>query len=524
MQLKRTRLSPLLLLALATPAVAQDADTYELSASNLDGQGTLQRHSPHLSSRPGWYAGLGLSYANDPLVLRRTDGTETTVVGSMVGASLMGGYNFGGKARLDVAVPTYPSVNVQGTGQFALGDVRLGALVPLVSYDEEGTGVAVTPYVTLPTGDTAAFVTDGGLGGGLVASVGGQRGKLGWTVDAGVDLGKSATLGRTTTGSGVDAGAGVSYRVADAFLLGAELDQRLNLASSESSAGNPLEGHVYGTYGECRGLFATGGLGTGIVAGVGSPDVRVVAALGWRAAECGPGDTDEDGITDDVDQCIEQPEDFDGFEDTDGCPEDDDRDGVADADDACLREPGPKETGGCPDADGDGLADRNDSCPNDPGPEDLGGCPDRDGDRFLDKDDACPDEPGGKGSKNGCPVVILTKKAIQITDKVLFETDGDRILSGSFGLLDDVAKVILDHDQIARIEVQGHTDDTGSDSYNDQLSQRRAEAVRRYLVDKGVAADRLVAKGYGEREPVATNQTEDGKAKNRRVEFKILEQ
>lgn len=520
------RPSALLLLAALLPAsaAAQDADTFDISGSNLDGQGTLQRHDPHLDAKPTWYAGLGLVYANDPLVLVDVQGTETAVVGSQVGAHIQGGYNFSGKVRLDVDIPTYPSVNVNGQGQFAMGDIRVGALVPLIAYEDDGFGLAVTPYVTLPTGDAAAYVTNGGMGGGLIASVGGQAGKVGWVVDAGVDLGKSATLGSTTTGSGIDAGAGVSYRVADPFVLGVELDQSLNLAESDSRAGNPLEGHLYGTYGECGGFYATGALGTGIVAGVGSPDLRLAAVLGWRGAECGPFDADGDGITDDKDACPQEPEDMDGYLDTDGCPDDNDGDGVADTMDACPSVAGPVELGGCPDGDGDGLADIKDACPSDPGPRELQGCPDRDGDGFLDKDDACPDEAGGQKSKDGCPIVVVTKKAIKINEKVLFETDGDRILTASYSLLDTIAQVMQDNPRIKKVEVQGHTDDTGSDSYNAALSNRRAKAVRDYLVKAGVAPERLVSEGYGETQPIVEGDSEAARAQNRRVEFKILEQ
>jgi outer membrane protein OmpA-like peptidoglycan-associated protein len=522
----RSRLPTVLLVALLLPSVAlgQDADTFDVSGSNLDGQGTLQRHHPHLHGTPTWYSGLGLVYANDPLVLVDEQGNETTLVSSQVSARLQGGYNFGGKARLDVSLPTYPSVNVGGEGQFALGDVRLGALVPLVAYEDEGVGVAVTPYVSLPTGDETAFVTNGGMGGGLVASVGGQSGQLGWVVDAGIDLGKPATLGTTTVGSGIDAGAGVSYRVADPFVLGLEFDQKVNLAESISRSGNPLEGHLYGTYGECGGFYATGALGTGIIAGVGSPDLRVAAVLGWRGAECGPFDSDGDGIMDGQDACPDVPEDMDGYLDNDGCPDDNDGDGVPDEQDACPSVAGAAELDGCPDGDGDGLSDIQDDCPTVPGPKELKGCPDRDGDGFLDKDDACPDEAGGQKSKDGCPIVVVTKKAIRIGEKVLFETDGDRILSSSFELLDAVAQVMNDNLRIKRVEIQGHTDDRGSDSYNDALSNRRARSVREYLMKAGVAPKRLLSKGYGESAPIVEGESSEARTQNRRVEFRILEQ
>ena len=151
-------------------------------------------------------------------------------------------------------------------------------------------------------------------------------------------------------------------------------------------------------------------------------------------------------------------------------------------------------------------------------------CRAADGDGFRDKDDACPDKPGGQKSKDGCPVVVVTRKAIKINDKVLFETDGDRILPSSYGLLDQVARVMKENSQLKTIEIQGHTDNTGTDGYNDALSNRRARAVRTYLIEAGVAPERLVSKGYGETQPVASGDSDAVRAQNRRVEFKILEQ
>ncbi len=524
-------LRPLLLLVSlglgAAPAFAQDADTFDLSASNMDGQGTLQRHSPHLNPNGSAYFGAGFVWAKDPLVGLRADGTEVPLVSSQFSTRFMGGYNFDGKARLDLELPLYPAVNVEGTSQFAMGDIRLGALVPLIDYAngvDQGLALGITPFVRLPTATQGAYVSNEGFGGGLTASVGGVAGKLGWTVDAGTELGPKAAIGNTTTGSTIDAGAGVSYAVAQPFRLGMELDQRLSLASSDSGRVSPTELHAYGTYGDCGGFFATLGAGTGLVAGVGSPTVRLLAALSWRGASCEKPDTDGDGITDDLDQCPSKPEDMDGFQDDDGCPEDNDGDGVPDKNDACPMKAGPPEMGGCPDTDGDGLTDTEDACPTEPGPSELMGCPDRDGDGFRDTIDKCPDVAGGKGSKDGCPVVVVEKENIVILDKIFFETNKAILLSASHPLLDDVAQVLNDHTRIKKVEIQGHTDDQGTDSYNLKLSQDRAEAVRAYLIAQGVSADRLVSRGFGESLPLEPGTSEDARAKNRRVEFKILEQ
>lgn len=120
--------------------------------------------------------------------------------------------------------------------------------------------------------------------------------------------------------------------------------------------------------------------------------------------------------------------------------------------------------------------------------------------------------------------VVLTASSIQITEKVQFETGKAEILPESFGLLDEVASVFLDNEQITLVQVEGHTDSTGSASINKKLSQQRAESVLKYLADKGVKKKRMVAKGFGPEKPIASNDDDAGREQNRRVEFNILKQ
>ena len=122
------------------------------------------------------------------------------------------------------------------------------------------------------------------------------------------------------------------------------------------------------------------------------------------------------------------------------------------------------------------------------------------------------------------PRVVLTDSNIQIMDKVQFETGSDRLLPVSFPLLDQVAEVMEDNKQIEQVEVQGHTDITGSAAINRTLSKGRAESVRKYLVGKGIAKGRLTSKGFGPDVPIADNATPEGREMNRRVEFKIIKQ
>lgn len=241
---------------------------------------------------------------------------------------------------------------------------------------------------------------------------------------------------------------------------------------------------------------------------------------------CPIPDTDGDGIADDKDDCPLDP----GPEENGGCPWGDaDGDGILDNVDKCPNEPGPEENDGCPwgDADGDGILDNEDECPNVPGIPELKGCPptDRDGDGIPDHLDKCPDEPGII-EEQGCPrkytLVVVRNERIEILEQVLFETGKHRILPESFGLLDQVGQVLKDAPTI-RVRIEGHTDSQGSDRLNMKLSQNRADSVRDYLVNVGIAADRMLAVGFGETTPIASNSTVQGRALNRRVEFNITE-
>jgi outer membrane protein OmpA-like peptidoglycan-associated protein len=267
---------------------------------------------------------------------------------------------------------------------------------------------------------------------------------------------------------------------------------------------------------------------------------------------CPDPDNDRDGIPDDKDECPDNPEDKDGFEDEDGCPDgnenDRDGDGILDDVDKCPDDPedkdGFEDEDGCPDPDNDqdGILDKDDLCPNEPedkdGFEDQDGCPDpdNDNDRILDADDACPRRDGETAKKtaetyngvddtDGCPDrgrVVVTDTKIEILDKIYFEYDSDVIQKRSFGILDAIVATMQGNPDIRLVEIQGHTDERGSDAYNLDLSDRRAASVRRYLVDHGVDAKRLQSQGYGESQPIAQGKGEAAWAKNRRVEFLIL--
>ncbi|MEZ4404061.1 MAG: OmpA family protein [Kofleriaceae bacterium] len=249
-------------------------------------------------------------------------------------------------------------------------------------------------------------------------------------------------------------------------------------------------------------------------------------------------DYDGDGIIDTADDCPRLAEDKDGFEDQDGCPEDDnDADGINDKIDDCPNEPedrdGTDDTDGCPDPDndGDGIADKIDQCPDQAedkdGFSDDDGCPDCDNDADGVPEcpqviDQCPDQPAA--TADGCPqkytLIVVTKDKIELKQTVYFDTRKAKIKRVSFPLLEQVAQALADNPTIA-VRIEGHTDSQGSNKSNLKLSQQRADAVRAFLVARGVDGDRMVARGFGEDVPIADNRTSGGRAQNRRVEFFI---
>tara|TARA_B100000989_G_C19523730_1_gene465673 strand:- start:19 stop:1329 length:1311 start_codon:yes stop_codon:yes gene_type:complete len=253
----------------------------------------------------------------------------------------------------------------------------------------------------------------------------------------------------------------------------------------------------------------------------------------------GDGDKDRDGVKDSVDECPEVP----GLESLNGCPDDDgdgiknsdddcpmtaglaalngcpdaDGDGIKDTDDDCPKEAGVAALNGCPDADGDGIKDADDACPNAAGSKAMNGCPDADGDGLADKDDKCP-AVAGPASNNGCPEYPLS---MLVDYDINFDLEKYNIDATDVQRLSTVIKVLLANSD-ANISIEGHADNTGEESFNNPLSNNRASSIKDYLVNVGIDAGRLSTKAFGESMPKASNDTEEGRAINRRVEFKVV--
>jgi outer membrane protein OmpA-like peptidoglycan-associated protein len=234
----------------------------------------------------------------------------------------------------------------------------------------------------------------------------------------------------------------------------------------------------------------------------------------------GGKDTDGDGIYDKDDACPEVA----GLPAFNGCP-DSDGDGVPDNADNCPNTPGLKSLAGCPDADGDGVADHKDKCPDVAGPAANDGCPwpDTDGDGVLDKDDKCPNEVGTVAN-NGCPEIKPTPAVMATLNEyartILFDTGKATFKKESLQTLGSMQAIFKEYPK-ADFSIEGHTDSVGSEKSNQLLSERRANAVRDWLIANGINQDRLTAVGLGESTPIDDNKTAAGRTNNRRVEVKL---
>lgn len=235
-------------------------------------------------------------------------------------------------------------------------------------------------------------------------------------------------------------------------------------------------------------------------------------------------DRDEDGVLDDEDKCPDDP----GPELNEGCPEDGDRDkdGLADKIDKCPDIFGIATNQGCPsdDRDLDGIVDAKDKCPDIPGSFVKEGCPenDSDGDLVADDMDKCPETPGVP-SNDGCPIATAGEKAILdlAIQNLYFDTDKAKIKTESYRFLDKLAELLVERGAY-KVKIEGHTDSRGDEQHNYELSKNRSEAVRNYLVNRGVSEAQLFVEYYGEERPVASNVSEDTRRLNRRVEMSFV--
>ena len=413
--------------------------------------------------------------------------------------------------------------------EFGFGDLRFTAKVPVLRGDFK---LAVKGAVVLPTGDGQRF-----LGTHYWSMVPGavfawDHGGLTLAGEVGYWFRQRSVLGGFEYDDELLLSVGAAYALAPAISVIAEGRVRVGVGGRSLSANQvPVEFDGGFRWSPMARMTVDVGVGTGVGRGYGSPGVRGLVAArfatdrdtcdagpedfdGYQDGDfCADPDNDGDGVLDADDECPNNSEDHDGFLDGDGCPDtDNDADGVVDGDDQCPLESedrdGYQDADGCPepDNDGDGVPDGLDECPMEP--EDL--------DRYQDED-GCP-EPGPDRA-----TVTVTDSRILISERIYFDYDTDTIRSVSMPLLDQVAEVVLRLSAGKGIRVEGYSDSEGDDQYNLDLSYRRARSVVEYLVGRGVPRPRTDYIGYGEQHPVAPNDSPEGRALNRRVEFTILE-
>jgi OOP family OmpA-OmpF porin len=418
---------------------------------------------------------------------------------------------FGGNAA-------YTSFSTTGPGA---GDLRLDARYIVWRRDDGTQAVGVQLSGFVPTGSAINFGGDGSFG--WMPMVTGE-----WTpphfpfgltfvANTGIHFRHDNSINDPAGNHGPAQGLGVGDEWPWAFgALMPLLEGRLRIAATifgqtglknDDITGNTIftsNNTMLEWNGEARlklplpGLerfFVGGGLGTRIFGGYGAADFRMIALAGtyWSIEDTSPHspervrqsiresmrDTDGDGIPDDIDACPTVPEDHKPPDPTDGCP-------------------APAEE---PDSDHDGIPDSRDACPREPG------------------------EPNIDPKRNGCPKFIhLEGSTVRVLQQVHFQTGSATILPDSFPMLGEIVQLLKANPNIKKMMIEGHTDNHGSAALNLDLSKRRAQSVRSWLVDHGIEPNRLQSEGYGLTRPIDTNDTDEGRAANRRVEFKVTEE
>ena len=481
---------PALLVALTVRAQTPgfNAQRFEPAAGAAGG---LVVERPLVPMSLGWGVGLYLNYESSALVVRNGTDVLSKPLADGVSADLLASIGLFNIAEIALDVPLElvyrgDSINVGGTTFTAgpgIGDIRL---VPKIAFGGGGSGRTgdISPWrfglavpIGFPTGSGPALRGEGGVSVNPELLLGLRFARVGLNLNAGFKARPNAS---TTEMAGNGITAGLSATVAllphrDVLDLLLELVGEKYLSPARPGLDSlPIEAMAALGINPHPGWTVHVGGGAGLTSGLGDPTFRVLAGVRYTPRPSSDyADSDNDGIPDAYDRCPNQAEDFDGFQDEDGCPDyDNDHDGV---------------------------------------PDDRDECPD------------VAEGPGGTG--DGCPVdpvVVYREGRILVIGKIHFASGSDRVLPRSERTLDRLAGLLREHPEIRHVRVEGHTDDIGGTELNLRLSRERSERVRKELEGRGVRGSRLSAKGFGEARPVAPNGTKAGRAKNRRVEFTIL--
>lgn len=530
-------------------------------------------------------AGVVSSWSKSPLAAYDAEGNylSSIVEHQFIvhpGASLVLWDRLRGSVSMPIALyQTGDSTTVRGrtyeSPSTAFGDLRLAADVRVIGEHGGPFTGALGIAVNLPTGSRQYYMSDGTVRFTPRASIAGDISYFTYAARVGYAYrALDDTFDRTALGSEITAGAAAGLRVAHGKLVigpevygGAVTDED----SFWKRRATPIE-WLFGAHYTISSVRLGAGGGSGLTRGVGAPEWRAFLDAEWvlphdddadkdgildpddacptapgvrtshretngcpaPAVAAAPSDRDGDRIVDREDACPDRA----GVTNTDpkknGCPPDRDGDGIADSDDACPdiaggKSPDPKKNGCPPDRDDDGVADHEDACPDVAGDKSadptMNGCPpDRDGDGIANREDACPDAPGPADTdpkRNGCPLARIEDGQIKISDQVKFKTGSAEILRDSDATLLAIATTLKNHPEVGKLRIEGHTDSRGSAATNNRLSQQRADAVLKWLTSYGIDRKRLEAKGFGFTRPLETNETEEGRQNNRRVEFHL---
>ncbi|HMU39393.1 MAG TPA: OmpA family protein [Pseudomonadota bacterium] len=435
--------------------------------------------------------GAYFSFSLDPLVLLNNDGQRVAdVVKNRLELDIMAAYGLGNWLELGMVLPVIlfqQSSNLESIGEegqiqsTVVGDLAVLLKVPFVrrlSY-AKGFGVSLQGRVNFPTGNQDAFASDGKVTftPSFVADYRFGMGAL-LALQAGVHIRPVAEFMDVKLGPAFVGAAGAELPLIRKYgittLGGVYFNVPLQVLP-DSIRQIPAEAMLGLRWYASFGVTFTTGFNFGADCGFSIPTFRYFLAAVWV-----PGKTRE----------------YESIESFKKPPDDPDGDGLIAPIDHCPEEKGPAENNGCPerDADKDGIVDRLDDCPTLPGRKAL----------------------------HGCPRVYADDNKIKVLERIHFATDQDVILPESFSVLEEIADYIKSHPEWLEILIEGHCDIRADDAYNLNLSQRRANAVLKFLLLRGVEPNRLKAQGFGRSRPIATNDTEEGMALNRRVEFTIL--
>lgn len=536
-------------------------DRLRMAGAPDDGIGVWR---PQMGEKTRFFGQLGLGFSLNPLRidnyvddLNREEAIEAAGGGDPVSSQLItyldAGVEILDRVAFQASFPIIVHQDGNSTSHPGLGidqattlktaapmDLRLDARAIVFRTEDRAFKLGITGAVFLPTGTETTYAGDRKTAGSLGLAAEYDMKTFFVTLNTGLAIRPETTVNELVVGNELTYGVAGYVPLLDGRLrVGAEIYGSIGLTSAKPG---PYEGREIGGAGELdssplewlaagkmfftesRALYAGLGAGSRLNGGY-APDFRAVGVFGgsFSIADTdvrSPGfryeiekekDTDGDGYPDVIDLCPEDKEDGKQPKPSDGCPD-------------------------MPDRDGDGIPDVVDKCPDVPedmdGIDDRDGCPEEDADQdgVPDAVDKCPKEPGEISQdpeKNGCPQFVrrITGSAeIQIMKQIEFEFDRWVILPKSFPILDEVVRLLRANPEIKHLSIEGHTDNQGTDEYNDKLAQNRADSVKNYLVNKGISTDRLTSKGFGAHRPLTTNDTPEGRARNRRVEFHITKQ